>query len=163
MIALALTMSRQTETWDFKPSFDTKAPKQVWGVIVDAEQGGQKHHATFNLTRSIKSSDNTKTVATYNWEKLAVDDQDGQDLEGWDVMVGTHNEVLKMTGDGDDNFRRMLTPLVFVYPEKPVSIGDKWTSDVKPNGTAPKFSYAYNAKSQELVDGISNLGYRGQT
>jgi hypothetical protein len=94
---------------------------------------------------------------TYAWDKLAVDDHEGDELPGWDCTVGLQGQILKLDGEGDDNFRRMLSPMIFVYPEKPVVIGDKWTVDVKPGDKLPKFTYTYEAKSKEDVDGVNAL------
>lgn len=157
MIVAALVLRQQTETWSFKPSFDPKNPKEVWGTIVDAQSDDQAHHATFQFTRTTKSSDKTKTVVTFNWEKLAVDNQEGQDLPGWDAVMGARGEILKMDTEADDNYRRMLSPMVFVYPEKAVAIGDKWSSEVKPSGNGAKLTYSYEAKSKEKVDGENTL------
>ena len=157
MIVAAMALRQETEIWSLKTSLDPKDPKQVWATIVDATSDGQAHHATFQLTRLNKSKTAEKSVVTYNWDKLSIDDQEGQELPGWDAVTGPHGEILKMDGDADDNYRRMLSPLVFVYPDKTVSIGDKWTSEVKPIYKAGKITYVYEAKSKEMVDGNSAL------
>jgi len=157
MIAAALSLALQAETWELKPSFDPKAPKQVWAMIVDTEADGDNHHATFNLTRVTKSVKPEKTVDSFKWEKLLVDDHEGQETDPWDIVVGPRGELLKMDSENEDTYRRMLSPLVFIYPEKPVSLGDKWSVEVKPTVTGAKITYDYEAKSKELVDGINTV------
>jgi hypothetical protein len=157
MIVAALALGQDIDTWTLKPSFEVKDPKQVWATIVDAQAGGQGHHAVFQLTRVAKSKTAEKTVVTYNWEKLSVDDQEGESLPGWDLVVGPQGQLLKGDGSTEDDYRRMLSPLVFVYPEKPVVIGDKWNVEVKPEGAAKKLSYSYEAKSKETVEGVNTL------
>jgi hypothetical protein len=157
MIVAALAMQQDVDTWTLKPSFDPKDPKQVWATIVDAQLEGMAHHATFQLTRVSKSTSPTKTVVTYGWEKLSIDDQEGQELPGWDAIVGPRGQLLKMDGGTEDNYRRMLSPLVFVYPEKPIVVGDKWDLQVKPADSAQKFTYSYEAKSKEMVDGVNTV------
>ena len=102
----------------------------MWNVTVDAQIDEQAHHATFQLTRAVKTIAATRTVATYAWDKLAIDDERGKQLDGWDISVGPGNELIRMEPGVNDDIRRMLSPLVFVYPRKEVAVGAKWTSEV---------------------------------
>lgn len=157
MVVAALTLGQDVDTWTLKPTFDPKDPKQVWATIVDAQSDGQAHHAVFQLTRVPKSTSKEKTVVTYNWEKLSVDDQEGQELPGWDAITGNQGQLLKMDGGTEDAYRRMLSPLVFIYPEKPIVVGDKWEVPVKPSDNSQKLTYSYEAKSKETVDGVNTI------
>ena len=156
-IAAAVMFVQSQDAWTLKPSFDPKDPKQVWAINVDAQSQGTTHHAAFQFTRVPKSSTKDKTVVTYGWEKLAVDDQEGQDIPAWNANVGTQGQILQMEGDVEDDYRRMLSPLVFVYPDKPVNVGDKWEVDVKPTSKGSKLNYQYEANSAETVDGSATL------
>jgi len=156
IIALAIAMQKEPDAWDLKPSVDPKT-KLSWGITVEAKSGGQDHHAAFKLNRQLKSNDPKKAVVTFSWDHLEVDDQDGQDVPPWDAVVGSKGEILKMDGDTEDGYRRMLSPLIFIYPDKPVGIGDKWTLDVKPASAGAKVTYAYEAKKTELVDGAQTI------
>ena len=65
--------------------------------------------------------------------------------------------ILKMEGDTEDSYRRMLAPLNFVYPDHPVAEGDKWKIEVKPVGTGANLTYAYEAQRKEIVDDTNTL------
>ncbi len=152
-IAACLALQQQVESWTLTFKTDPKSPKESWATIVDAESEGISHHAVFNLTRLTKSSAPEKTTQTFRWERLSVDEKEGQEIDPWDVTVGKNGELLAMAGAVEDDYRRMLSPLVFVYPEKPVAPGDKWTMTPKPVANGRKFTYAYEVKSIELVEG----------
>ncbi len=150
ILALAIAMQKDSDAWELKPSVDPKT-KLSWGMTVEAQAQGQDHHAAFKFSQLLKTSDDKKKVVTFSWDHLAVDDQEGQDVPAWDAAVGTRGEILKMEGDTEDSFRRMLSPLLFVYPEKPFAMGEKWSFEAKPSGSNPTFTYSYEAKKTEMV------------
>lgn len=157
MLAATMVLSRQNDTWLLMPTFDRKAPKQVWSMLVDAESEGENHHATFELDRETRSVTPTKTIDTYGWDKLSVDDSEGQEIPSWDAIVDRNGSILRMADGIEDSYRRMLAPLVFIYPDHPVSVGEKWNIDVKPKGPGGKLTYAYEAQKKELVEGTNTL------
>jgi len=150
MIVAAMAVRQDTAVWTLSPTFDPKAPKEVWETLVDAQAPDGKHHATFNLTRATKSTANGKAVVSYSWEKLTVDDHDGDAIDPWDAVVGPRGQIQKMV-EAEDSFRRMLSPMIFIYPEKPVTVGDKWSVDVIPADKTRKITYEYEAKGKETV------------
>jgi len=156
IIALAFAIQKETDPWDLKPTADPKT-KLTWDVKIEAQAGGQDHHAAFKFTRVLKSDDAKKTVVTFGWDHLEVDDQDGQEVPPWDAVVGARSEILKMDGDTDDSYRRMLAPLLFIYPEKPVAIGDKYTFDAKPSVKGETITYAYEVKKSDTINGSPTL------
>ena len=156
VIALAIAMQKDSDTWNLNTTVDPKV-KLSWDVTVDAQTGGQDHHAAFKLSRQLKSGDSKKSIVTFSWDHLEVDGQEGQEVTPWDAVVGSKGEIQKMDGDLDDSYRRMLSPLIFVTPEKPVAIGDKWTYDVKPTGAGAKITYGYEVKKTELLDGAQTI------
>jgi hypothetical protein len=157
ILAAAMVLGRQKDTWLLLPNFDPKGPKQVWSVLVDAESEGVNHHATFELKRVTKSVSPSKTIDTFSWDNLTVDDKEGQDIPDWDASVDKNGAILQMQGETEDSYRRMLAPLIFIYPDHPVSEGEKWKIEVKPKGTAGKLTYAYEAEKRELVEGTNTL------
>jgi len=153
----AVTLTQSSGVWRLKPSFDPRDPKEAWAMTVDSQVEGVAHHATFEFTRSTRSRSRSKTVVAYGWDKLAIDDQEGESIRGWDAVVGPRGQLLKMDDTTDLNYRRMLAPMVFVYPEKAIAIGDKWSVEVTPLDSGRKLNYSYEAKSRELVDGVNTV------
>ena len=161
IIALTLAIQKESDTWDLKLVVDPKT-KLTWGVTVDAQAEGQDHHAAFVFGRTVKSTDEKKPIVTFSWDKLEVDDQEGQDVPPWDAVVGKRGEIQRMDGDLDDAYRRMLSPFVFIYPDKPVTFGDKWNYEAKPTGTGAKVTYSYEAKKSELVKDVQAIVIAGK-
>ena len=157
MLAATVVLGRQIDTWPINKSIDPKAPKQVWSMLIDAESEGQNHHATFELSRVTKSASTAKIIETFSWDKLTVDDIEGEEIPAWDATVDKNGAILKMEGDTEDSYRRMLAPLNFVYPDHPVAEGDKWKIEVKPVGTGANLTYAYEAQRKEIVDDTNTL------
>ncbi|MDR3689468.1 MAG: hypothetical protein P4L46_08830 [Fimbriimonas sp.] len=156
LIAFAIAVQKDSDAWNLNVVLDPKV-KLSWGVTVDAQAEGQEHHATFQFSRQQKSSDDKKTVVTFVWDHMTVDEQEGQEIPAWDAVTGPRGEILKLDDGSDDSYRRMLSPIVFVYPEKPVSPGDKWSYVSKPDGAGVKINYDFEATKTELVDGVQTI------
>lgn len=155
--AVIVLLQAQRDEWTLAPRFDTKAPKQSWATSVEAESDGHLHRAVFNLTRLTKSISDEKVIETFNWERLSIDGQPGVDQDPWEVVEGKQGQLLKMRGDLSSDYRRMLAPTVFIYPEKPVAVGDKWEAEVDPLDGGKKMTYSYDAKSLDTTDGNAAL------
>ena len=149
-------MQKEADTWDLKSTVTPKT-KQTWSITINADVQGQEHHAAFQLNETFKSDDPKKRLTTFSWEHLVVDDQEGQEVPPWDAIMGERGEILKMDADVDDSYRRMLSPLLFVFPEKPVGVADKWSFTAKPSGVGPKITYSYEVKKTELVKDVQTL------
>ena len=158
LLAGALMMSPAIEKWDLKPGIAPKA-KASLAVIVEAATGDGDHRAEFTVVREIGDPDGANHKATYLWKGLTVDGQEVGEDTAWDVTVGPRGAVLATTDMMGDDIRRMLSPMAFVFPEKPVGEGDKWTAEVRPYKDKDDFllTYSYEVKGVETLDGSEAL------
>ncbi len=157
ILLASFALYRPVDAWTIRPSFDVKAPKQAWAIDIEAQSQGQNHHAVFQFTRLVKSAADAKTVVTYGWEHLTIDDEQGQEIPAWDAVAGSQGQILKMDGDAEDSIRRMLSPMVFAYPDKPVAVGDKWSVVITPPDKGQTFTYNCEAAAIKDVDGTPTL------
>lgn len=158
LLAGAMMMSPAIDKWDLKPGIAPKA-KSSLAVVVDAAMGDGDHRAEFTVVREIGDPDGSNHKAKFSWANLTVDGQEQGEDASWDVAIGPRGTVVSTTDMMGDDIRRMLSPMTFAYPEKPVGEGDKWTAEVRPYKDKDDFllTYAYEVKGIEQVDGADAL------
>ena len=131
-IALAtalLTTQQAAEKWDLKGLAANTT--STWDIHVKALDNGEEHEATFKLGLTLKEVDKEKSFpAEMSWNELLVDGGQAMGDMSWNVRLNPKGLVSE-GAEGDDSIRRMLTPLVFVFPDKPVGVGDTWTETLK--------------------------------
>ena len=135
VLAGALLATPQAEKWDIKAGLAPKATGK-WSVSTDVTAGGENHTATMKLVMTVKDAEADKPLkATYEWKDLTVDGSMQIPDDAWDVTLDAMGGITDATGgDGADSVRQMLMPTVFIYPDKPVGVGDTWTDTLKVNG-----------------------------
>ncbi len=156
--SLAILSAPAVDKWDIKPSFTTKTVV-AWNVTVDAHVESQDHHAKFRFERTISSADAKSAKAKIAWKDLEVDDNPNDVPGDFQVTMGMRGELLssESTEFGDD-LRRMLAVFSFVYPEKPIDVGDKWTFDMTPaNGEKHKLTITSEVVGTEKLKGVDAL------
>lgn len=127
-----------TSSWILASPFSSPLELK-YDVKVEAHVGGETHNAELVYTvKSLKSSEAKPQPFEFSWLDINVDGQvvsDGVTVRG---DVGPSGWIEKMLGPSDtedDDFRRMILPFHFVYPnaevapEKPWN--GKWTSASK--------------------------------
>lgn len=131
-VALAtalLTTPQAADKWDLKGLAPNTS--STWDVQVKVTDQGEEHEATFKLIMDLKEVEKEKPFpATYSWKSLVVDGGQEMGDTSWNIRLSPRGLITE-GADGDDAIRRMLSPLVFVFPDKPVGVGDTWTETVK--------------------------------
>jgi hypothetical protein len=121
-----------------------------WKVTVKTT-APEEHEATFTLARTLTKVEPAKPIpTTFEWRELTVDGNTLGEDSKWDAVIDERGGVVS-SKDGDE-IRMMLAPFVFVYPDKEVDTGDKWT--VEPaltDKSAIKAMYVYEVKGTEKV------------
>jgi len=151
-LAIAAVLSSQ-DAWDIKPNFAEKA-KTSMAITVDAKVSGEDHTAKFNMVGSVTSINSEKNVKmTYAWDDLEVDGAPVGGDEVFEVLLSPEGAILSTTSSLGDDIRRMLSPLVFVYPGKAVKVGDKWSVSASPTKDKPDqaFVWSYEVAGVEKV------------
>lgn len=124
-----LAAAAMADGWLIKAPYDAKA-KLTWKVTITANVAGGEHEASMNQILTVNSKSDKEIKAKGKWSDLTVDGAAQDSADEWDVILGLDGAVLS-AGDNAD-YVRMLTPLVFVYPDKEIKVGDKWTRKAKP-------------------------------
>lgn len=126
----ALLTTPQADKWDLKPALEAKATS-TWNLTVKVEMGGETHDAALKLISTMKETPADKPKeATMAWKDLMLDGGQSMPDSEWDVKIGEHGAITDGAEAGDD-IRRMLQPILFVYPSAPVAVGDTWTETIK--------------------------------
>lgn len=158
LLASALMMGPALDKWDIKPVLAPKATAS-WTVVVDASMSDGEHRAEFNLVREIGEMDGKNHKAMMSWAGLKLDGEEMGEEPKWDVAIGPRGAVVSTTDMMGDDVRRMLSPMTFAYPDKPVGEGDKWTAEVRPYKDKDDYllTYAYVVKGLEKLNGVDTL------
>lgn len=137
MLALLVTGSL---AWDLQSPFN-KAIVQRFAISVKADVEGTTHEAEFTMRIESLKGTGEKVPVRISWVDLKVDgNETGQDSE-WSGEMDQFGQLTNLES-GDDALRRMLTPLLFSFPNKSVNEKDKFESKwLKPDQMfAPTFS-----------------------
>lgn len=113
---------------------------------VNVDLSDQSHEAKFEFLTTIGAKDGSFTPATVVWNAIELDGNPSPDLPEWSFRLNGQGAV---TGtDLDDSYRRMISPFFFVYPSKPVAVGDKWEEKT---GEKRAFTYQFESKGIERL------------
>src|SRR5207253_7576962 len=119
----ALLVTPQADKWDLKAPLDAKTTA-TWNVTIKADMGGEQHEAVMKLVSLVKETPADKPKeATFTWKDLVLDGGQGMPDNEWDVKIGDHGQISD-AGEAGDDIRRMLQPMLFVYPSNAVDVGD---------------------------------------
>lgn len=133
VLASALLASPQTgDKWDIKAALAPKA-STTWDVTTDVMMQGQPTNATMKLVLELKDTPADKPLkATFSMKDLTVEGGQTMPDNAWDVTLDSQGAITDSEAqEGPDAMRQFLMPWVFVYPDKPVGVGDTWTDTVK--------------------------------
>ena len=156
--SLAVLAAPAVDKWDIKPSFATKTVT-AWNVTIDAHVQSQDHHAKFRFEKTISSADAKSAKAKVAWKDLEVDDNPTDVPGDFEVTMGMRGELLTSeSSEFGDDLRRMLSVFAFVYPEKPIDVGDKWTFEMTPAKADKRMmTNSYEVVGTEKLKGVDAL------
>lgn len=101
---------------------------------------------------TIKSKNESGYTVTVTWKDIHVE---GQEIDpyNFEMNLNARGFPVSTTSEFGDDMRRMTLPLLIVYPERPVKVGDSWsfTHAVK------KFSAEYSLTATEETGGVTLL------
>lgn len=150
--ATCFALPLAADPWSLAPNF-TKG-ESAYALTLDVDAGGQQIQAEMTLKRKISVIDGEKVSGTVTLADIMVSGSSPSEDLTFDAGWGKRGQILYTTGEFDDGVRRMLAPMVFVYPETPVVEGDKWKFVMEPKSDATlKATYEFEAKAIEKVSG----------
>ena len=157
-----LLVQPRFDAWDLKPNFET-GKKQSWKITVATTVNGSDVEASFvhSVTPAEAKSDGTRKFAI-NWDNIVVNGADNPSPEQMEVTVGADGTVQQALTPNDDDYRRSLSIFAFVYPSKPVSVGDTYTSEPAPPSGAKKMKYEFTAAEATKVGEVDVLKFTGK-
>jgi hypothetical protein len=162
IIALAgalLATPQAPDKWDIRAALASKMTT-TWSVNADVVDGGESHSAALKVSISFKEPEQDKPQkATYEWKQLVLDG--GEELPdfAWDVTLDPMGGIVDSDhSDGAEAIRLMLMPMTFVYPDKPVGVGDTWTDTLKVGASdANTMTFEMKAEAIEKVGEVDAL------
>ncbi len=157
---LVLAAVSFADGWMLKAPYEAKSVL-TWNVTVNANVGGQDHEAKFKSVLTINSKTDKETKGSGTWTNLMLDgaEQTQDDPPKWDVVFNP-NGSLASAGESAD-YARMISPMTFIYPDKEVKVGDKWSAKYKPKD-GKDISVDYEVLEQTKVGEVDVLKIKGK-
>jgi hypothetical protein len=148
--ALALlTISAPTQAWEIAPPYQ-KGETVAWNTNIAVNVQGTDLSVRLNYIFRVTEVSEKETRGNVFFADLEVEGM-AQDSDGeYDLRLSPRGNAHASQSEHGDAFRRMSAPLFLVYPDKPVSVGDKWTLEHK-GSEGGTFTYRCEAKGEEKV------------
>jgi hypothetical protein len=121
-------------------------------MTTSVDQGGTEHTATMTMILDIKDGDKDKPLkADVTWKDLLLDGAQAVPDNSWSVVLNGQGAIADSDAtEGADAIKKMLAPMTFVYPDKPVAVGDTWTNTVKAGSDKSDESITVDMKADSL-------------
>lgn len=129
-------------------------------MSVIAKIDGSDHEAKFKFSHEVQKFEAGKPFeAKLAWSDLEVDGNEIGEENVFSCTCDARGAITATTSEMGDDVRRMLSPIVFVYPSSSIKMGDKWTFDFKPkkDGDEGMASWSYEVKGSEKVGDVDAL------
>lgn len=125
--------------WDIQSPYAAET-KIKYKVEVKAHADGEEHTANFTLFVQSHKKTGESIPVNVGWSELMVDGNEIPLPTEWKGTIDAAGNLLTVE-DGDE-YRRMLNPFLFAFPNKSVAEKDKWESTwlKADHPAAPKFS-----------------------
>jgi hypothetical protein len=152
-LATLALLSAPADKWEIKPDF-TKESKLAYKMTVHVlVNGSEEHDANFTSTTTIKDRAEDHYKSSLLWDNLEVDGQTGREAPTMSYKINKQGVVTGVI-DMEDDYRRMITPLYFAYPETPIGENDKWEVKTGPDGN---YKLSFEVKGTEAISGEETL------
>ncbi len=123
-------------------------------VTIGAEE---TTHVEFVGELTVKSATESGFAVVISWKDIRVEGQE-MDPYSFEMTLNKLGFPVSTTSEFGDDMRRMTLPLLIVYPEKPVKVGDHW----KFSDEAKKYSAEYHLEATEEAEGSTLLRVRAK-
>jgi len=157
---MVFAASSFADGWLLKAPYKPQA-KTTWSITATASMNGEDHQATLKNTITISSTSDAEIKAKGEWTDVTVDGQDqpGGEETTWDIVFKPNGSIQSAHDDVD--YARMLAPLVFIYPNREVKVGDKWTEKFRPRD-GKDITFDYEVVEQTKVGDADALKIKGK-
>lgn len=150
--AAAIAISPIADKWELKLPYGKDA-QLAWATSIDVEQGGMQTHASLTLQLTCINVSEKGVSTIIRFLDLEVDGQSVEDTTDYPLFLNPRGYSESSTSEHGDDFRRMMAPIMFLYPDKPVQVGDAWKLEFKPRpGSDGAIIYTCEAKAIEKVN-----------
>ncbi|MFN8139071.1 MAG: hypothetical protein U0R49_04665 [Fimbriimonadales bacterium] len=140
------------DKWEIKAPYEKDKPAKM-KVLIQLNADGQD--LTVELVSMVKLTEKGDKLwkGEIGWDDIMMNGQPiGQAITA-PCEIDARGKLLKTESEFGDDFRRQVMPLFFIYPEKSVGVGDKWSveSEKKPDGAAYKLKQDFEVVASEKV------------
>ena len=154
--AAAFAVPAPTADWNLKtPYAADKTYEYLVEIDIDDAASGMQMTVTLESVMTIGKVVDDGFEAQMKWLDMEIDGQYQGDME-FAAELSTSGLLMSLEDeDGEDN-RNMFVSFLFVYPNKSVSVGDKWAYE----GKDDEIKIALEAVAEEAVKGTKTLKVR---
>ena len=160
VLAGALLATPQADKWDIKAGMAPKVSSS-YDLVINVMVNGTPQAATGKLLIDRKDVAQGKPpAATYSMKDVLLDSGQNVPDQTWNLTLDPSGGIVDTDSDaGADAVRTFLIPWTFIYPDKPVGVGDTWSDTIKAGDAKNDQSFVINMKadSMDKIDGADAL------
>lgn len=142
------------DKWEIKPPYQ-KDKTYKMNVTIDVESQGEHVAVTLGASLGITQQDDKGFKANLSWTDITVNGSPAGMTMDAVCTLDKRGKLLKADSEMVEEFRRQMLPMFFIYPEKPIEAGDKWSDETtkNPDGTKYQIKQEFEAKGIEKAEG----------
>ncbi|MCH7904667.1 MAG: hypothetical protein IH944_08910 [Armatimonadetes bacterium] len=156
--ATAFAVPVPSAEWDLKTPYEAdKTYEYLVEIDIDDEATGFQALVTLESVMTISKAVDDGFEVQLKWLDMEVEG-DYQDDSEFTAELSTSGLITKMEDDEGVDYRSMFVSFMFVYPNKTVSVGDKWSYEEKDD----EIKVLLEAVAEETVRGTKTLKVRAK-
>ena len=154
--AAALAIPAPTADWNLKAPYEAdKTLGYLIEIDIDDEASGMQLTVTLESVMTISKAVDDGFAAKMKWVDFEMEGEYLPDME-FSAELSASGLLMSMEDEEGDDNRSMFVSFMFVYPNKSVSVGDKWAYEEKDD----EIKIALEAVKEETVKGTKTLKVR---
>jgi hypothetical protein len=145
----SIVISPALASWDIVPPYK-RGEATGWNTRVSVNAQGIDLTVSLTYLFQVTEVSEKETRGFVRFADLEVEGMSQEDDGEYDLRLSSRGFAHSSQSEHGDAFRRMSAPIFFLYPDKPVTVGDKWTFEYK-GSQGGTFAYTCEAKAEEKV------------
>ncbi|MFI5385393.1 MAG: hypothetical protein ACHQ50_04645 [Fimbriimonadales bacterium] len=159
-LSLSLTAASLADGWLLKAPYEANT-RLTWNVTINASVGGQDMESKMKQFLSIDSKTGQQFRGKVGWADLQINGGSSPDEPpAWNITLNSNGSIAS-AGDGPE-FVRQLAPTTFLYPDKEVKAGDKWSVKFRVGKDTKEIAADYEVVEQTKIGEADALKIKGK-
>lgn len=156
MITALIAATAIADPWTLNAPFKGDW-KTEYATTVNIREQQEEISVEMNIKWQTDKKDQNAQSVIVSWSGITVNGNPMDQDSSWTASISPTGSIKKIVG-AEDDYRRMLMPFAFIYPEKPVNVGDSWTSAGSVEGISETdWTFEAKVEKNEMTQGRDTL------